>query len=87
MCSQMLGTLSYCDARIIHGMLCELALFFLIYTESANLRHTPELLWFLFWCMNHSFVMLNLWRVGAPYILPGGWQAAPGCHKQLQEVI
>jgi hypothetical protein len=35
-------------------LLEELALYFLMYSESANLRHTPEALWFLFWCLRNS---------------------------------
>lgn len=29
-----------------------LALWFLIYTEAANLRHMPECLWWLFWVLS-----------------------------------
>lgn len=32
----------------------ELALYFLLYTEAANLRHLPEALWFLFWVLRNS---------------------------------
>ena len=32
----------------------ELALYFLLYTEGANLRHLPEGLWFLFWVFRNS---------------------------------
>ena len=32
----------------------ELALYFLLYTEAANLRHLPEGLWFLFWIFRNS---------------------------------
>ncbi len=35
-------------------MLEELALWFLLYSEGANLRHVPETLWFLYWCMRNS---------------------------------
>jgi hypothetical protein len=35
-------------------LLEELALYFLIYTEAANVRHCPELLWFLYWIMRNS---------------------------------
>ena len=35
-------------------LLAELSLYFLIFTEAANLRHCPEALWFLFWCSSHS---------------------------------
>lgn len=35
-------------------LLEELALYFLIYSEAANLRHMPEALWFLFWIVRNS---------------------------------
>ena len=35
-------------------LLEELALYFLMYSEGANLRHTPETLWFLYWCLRNS---------------------------------
>eukprot|EP00798_Chlamydomonas_sp_ICE-L_P008247 gene8247-1516_t len=47
---------------VIHGLLCELCLYFLIYTESANARHCPEILWFLYWCLSFSPVMETLWE-------------------------
>lgn len=36
-------------------LLEELALYFLVYSEGANLRHTPELIWFIFWMMRNSW--------------------------------
>jgi hypothetical protein len=35
-------------------------------SEGANLRHIPELLWFLFWAANHSPAMEALWQAGLP---------------------
>ncbi|KAK9815749.1 hypothetical protein WJX72_008855 [[Myrmecia] bisecta] len=35
-------------------LLEELALYFLIYTEAANIRHLPEGMWFLFWILRNS---------------------------------
>ncbi|PSC69540.1 Callose synthase 5 [Micractinium conductrix] len=35
-------------------LLEELALWFLLYSEGANLRHVPEALWFLYWCLRNS---------------------------------
>ena len=32
----------------------ELAMYLLLYTEAANLRHLPECLWFIFWIMRNS---------------------------------
>ena len=34
--------------------LYELALYYLIYAEGANLRHMAELLWFIFWICRNS---------------------------------
>lgn len=56
---------SYNEPSLVHGLLCELSLYFLQYTEGANLRHTPEALWFLFWCANTSAEMEALWGAGA----------------------
>ena len=35
-------------------LLEELSLYFLVYTEASNVRHCPELLWFLFWVVRNS---------------------------------
>ena len=35
-------------------LLDELSLYFLVYSEAANLRHLPEGLWFLYWCLRNS---------------------------------
>lgn len=45
----------FCDETVVCGMLTELALYYLIYTESSSMRHTPELLWFIYWCCNHRW--------------------------------
>ncbi|KFM22655.1 Callose synthase 5 [Auxenochlorella protothecoides] len=37
----------------------ELAMYFLVYSEAANLRHTPECLWFVFWICRNSFHRWN----------------------------
>uniref|UniRef100_A0A6S8NKA7 1,3-beta-glucan synthase n=1 Tax=Dunaliella tertiolecta TaxID=3047 RepID=A0A6S8NKA7_DUNTE len=66
--NNVLESHSYYHPTVLHGLLCELSLYLLIYTESANLRHTPELLWFLYWCMNHSYVMHELWKSGMPRV-------------------
>ncbi len=67
---QVLLEYSYCDPRVMHGLLCELALWFLIYTESSSMRHTPELMWFIYWCMTTSFVMADFWHRELPQIEP-----------------
>ena len=52
---QVLDTHAFSDPRAANGLLSELALYFLIYTEASSLRHTPELLWFIYWC-GHSLL-------------------------------
>ncbi|GLC38942.1 hypothetical protein PLESTB_000464000 [Pleodorina starrii] len=52
------------DREVVALLLSELALYFLLYSEAANLRHTPELMWFLFWAAVHSPAMERLWRGG-----------------------
>jgi hypothetical protein len=52
------------DREVVQLLLSELALYFLLYSEAANLRHTPELMWFLFWAAVHSPAMERLWREG-----------------------
>lgn len=32
----------------------ELAMYFLLHSEASNLRHLPECLWFILWCMRNS---------------------------------
>ena len=61
-----LDAYSYNDSKVVSGLISELALYFLIYTESANMRFAPELLWFIYWCMSHSFVMMELWQREMP---------------------
>jgi len=36
----------------------EMAMYLLLYTEAANLRHLPECLWFMFWIMRNSRVKM-----------------------------
>lgn len=35
------------------------------------MRFCSESVWFLFWCMEHSFVMNDLWTRGSPDRMPG----------------
>lgn len=35
-------------------LLEELGLWFLLYSEGANLRHVPETMWFIYWCLRNS---------------------------------
>ncbi|GLC72072.1 hypothetical protein PLESTF_001201000 [Pleodorina starrii] len=52
------------DGEVVAALLAELALYFLLYSEAANLRHTPELMWFLFWAAAHSAAFERLWKDG-----------------------
>ena len=36
----------------------ELALYFLLWSEAANLRHLPECLWFLYWILRNSHIKM-----------------------------
>lgn len=56
-----LPQLEYQDVKSVRGnvlpweyLLEELALYFLIYSESANVRHMPEALWFIYWIVRNS---------------------------------
>ncbi|PNH01232.1 hypothetical protein TSOC_012892 [Tetrabaena socialis] len=62
--SEVLGARGAGDASVLHLLLCELSLYFLLYSEAANLRHTPELMWFLFWAAANSPAFEQLWREG-----------------------
>ena len=74
--ARKLAAARWWDTGAVHGMLLELCLYFLLYSEAANLRHTPELLWFLFWAAAHSDTARALWRRGMP-LLPPEAVAAP----------
>lgn len=69
------------DVPCMHGMcsarwrlpthapaLQDLALYWLVYTEAANLRHTPEMMWFIFFCAQRSWQVKQVrtrHRIGA----------------------
>lgn len=59
------------SAETTNVALLDLCLYFGLWTEAANLRHTPELVWFLFWCMRHSenFDQLEGQRCPSPWAL------------------
>ncbi|KAG1659988.1 hypothetical protein FOA52_009662 [Chlamydomonas sp. UWO 241] len=61
----------FSDPTVVNGLLSELALWFLLHTEASSLRHCPELLWFLFWCLNHSYVIQEAWALETPVPTPG----------------
>ena len=47
----VLSHYSYSDTKVMNGLLSELALYFLIYTEVSSIRHCPELILLIFWCV------------------------------------
>ncbi|PNW85408.1 hypothetical protein CHLRE_03g185000v5 [Chlamydomonas reinhardtii] len=75
------------DPAVVSVLLLELCLYFLLYSEAANLRHTPELLWFLFWAAAHSDTMQRLCRNSAaltsPASGPGGLQLENARQRRL----
>ncbi|KAG2442515.1 hypothetical protein HXX76_002601 [Chlamydomonas incerta] len=74
------------DPAVVSVLLLELCLYFLLYSEAANLRHTPELLWFLFWAAAHSEAMQRLCRNSAALTLPasaGGLQLHNARQRRL----
>jgi hypothetical protein len=42
------------DDEVIRLLTCELALFLLMFSESANIRHLPEAMAFIYWVMRFS---------------------------------
>lgn len=65
-CAQVLVSNVFHDSRVVNGLVSELALWFLIYTESSSMRHTSELMWFIYWCCAHSYVMAEFWHRDLP---------------------
>ena len=47
----VLRNYAFNDPKAVNGLLAELSLYFLIYSEASSLRHTPELMWFIYWCV------------------------------------
>ncbi|GIL51750.1 hypothetical protein Vafri_7680 [Volvox africanus] len=77
----------FSEHYVINGLLCELALYFLIFTEAANLRFCSEAMWMIFWCMNHSYVMADLWNRGSPDRVPNGRDRLPQLRNTFQHLI
>jgi hypothetical protein len=64
--SNAAGFTGVSDAPEWVQQLAQLALYFLLWTEAANLRHTPELLWLLYHIMlsSSNFNKVWVWGVG-----------------------
>ncbi|KAG2442264.1 hypothetical protein HXX76_002351 [Chlamydomonas incerta] len=77
----------FSDHHIQNGLLAELALYFLIYTESANLKYCSEAMWFIFWTMNHSYVMADIWTRGSPNRVPNGRDRMAQLRNTFQHLI
>lgn len=67
-------------AKSTNAALRDLCLYFGLWTEAANLKHTPELMWFLFWCMRNS---LNFTQLEA-HDPPSPWQLEPAALNDLK---
>ncbi|KAG2496933.1 hypothetical protein HYH03_004939 [Edaphochlamys debaryana] len=80
------------DAESLHLELGDLALYWLIYSEAANLRHTPEMVWFIFYCAQRSWQAkqvlnhLRLHRDSLTAMLQQPWLAelGPGLVRTIQ---
>lgn len=77
----------FCEEQVVCGLLSELALYFLIYTEASSMRHAPELLWFLYWCLSHSDVMRDLWLRDTPDHYPNIRQVRVRLRNEHQALI
>ena len=61
--------------------LLDLCLYFCLWTEAANVKHMPEAMWFLFWCVLPLVMALHHERV--PLMVPSArmhYTAAPMMH-------
>jgi len=84
----LLGGAAHDDPRVVAGLLSELSLFFLIYTEGAVMRHFPEGMWFFYWTAAHSPAMAALWAMGPPAAgAPGTRDRRVLLRNELQEEI
>ncbi|KXZ43170.1 hypothetical protein GPECTOR_99g805 [Gonium pectorale] len=77
----------FSDQHITNGLLSELALYFLIYTEAANMRYCAEGMWWIFWVMNHSYVMAEIWNEGPPNRSPNARDRLPQLRNTFQHLI
>lgn len=68
------------SAQSTNAALLDLCLYFGLWTEAANLKHTPELMWFLFWCMRHSTNFLQLEQ----HRCPSPWDLEPAARSDLK---
>ncbi|GAX79705.1 hypothetical protein CEUSTIGMA_g7146.t1 [Chlamydomonas eustigma] len=57
----VLQSCSWDSPEGVHGLVTELAMYFLLWSEAANLRHCPEAMWFFYHCMVMSPEADELW--------------------------
>ncbi len=50
----LVSAFPFISVQLWEWQLEELAMYFLLHSEAANLRHLPEALWFIFWCLRNS---------------------------------
>lgn len=58
-----------------------------ILQESANLKFCSEAMWFIFWTMNHSYVMADIWTRGSPNRVPNGRDRMAQLRNTFQHLI
>jgi hypothetical protein len=69
---------------VVQGLLSELSLYFLLYSEAANLRHMPEALWFVFYTMSHAPEMGKMWEASLVVPLTDAREARIEIRNSLQ---
>ncbi|GFH27981.1 FKS1_dom1 domain-containing protein, partial [Haematococcus lacustris] len=84
---ERLADAAFTEHNLLHGLLCELALYFLMYTEGTNLRHMPEATWFLYYCAAHSAHMQALWEAGPPLVVAHARTRRVAMRNALQHEI
>lgn len=70
-CQEVLRSADFLDPAALNGLLSEIALYLLLYSEGSNMRHFPEGMWFFYWAMAHSPHMEAIWQGGFPRAIQG----------------
>lgn len=55
--------------------------------ECANIRFCSEVIWMLFWVLNHSYVMKDLWDRGSPNRNPGARDRLAQLRNSFQHLV
>ncbi|MEW5305138.1 MAG: hypothetical protein WDW36_007699 [Sanguina aurantia] len=84
--TELLKTSAPDDPRVLHGLLSQLSLYFLLHSECVTLRHTPEALCFFFWlALNSTGWLAGQWgSVPAPRTSVGTREAVLAMRNDCQ---